>query len=247
MSVITLTSACPPRLSLRVSEALLKQQQTFDKSWPQCLSPNGSLSPNLQPPTPPILSINQKPTVELPSIFADKYIITEQIETSNLYKCIDKNTCSEFCCKVSIAIFDYICIILFCFMYNWVKRLCCKCSVCVLRVLTCVTQFLTYCYVRQIVATKHYDHFLRAHLRVDGHRGINNIEAVFVGKSQTFILFSPSFGDLHSYVRSKKRLRESEAMHLFHQIATVVADCHNNGIILRDLKLRKFIFSNKEK
>ncbi len=82
---------------------------------------------------------------------------------------------------------------------------------------------------------------------MDGHSGINRVEEVLVAKSQTFILFSPSFGDLHSYVRNKKRLRESEAMHLFHQIVNIVSDCHSNGIILRDLKLRKFLFSDKER
>lgn len=82
---------------------------------------------------------------------------------------------------------------------------------------------------------------------MDGHSAINRVEQVLVAKQNTFVLFSPAYGDLHSYVRSKKRLRESEAIHLFHQIVSIVADCHNNGIILRDLKLRKFLFANKER
>jgi tribbles-like protein len=188
-----------PRLNLH--NALIKQRQTFDKSLSSSpsilLSSNGTLSPNLQPPTPPIIATNQNPHICLPSSFGDKYILVEQIEASNLYKCIDTKTHNEFCCK--------------------------------------------------IVPTKNYHEFLSGHLRMDGHSGINRVEEVLVAKSQTFILFSPSFGDLHSYVRNKKRLRESEAMHLFHQIVNIVSDCHSNGIILRDLKLRKFLFSDKER
>lgn len=82
---------------------------------------------------------------------------------------------------------------------------------------------------------------------MDGHTGINQVKKIIIGRVHTFILFSPSFGDLHSYVRNKRRLREHEAMPLFRQIVEIVADCHRNGIILRDLKLRKFIFSNKER
>lgn len=97
------------------------------------------------------------------------------------------------------------------------------------------------------MATKNYHQFLLGHLRMDGHSAINRVEKILVAKEQTYVLFRPSYGDLHSYVRSRKRLRESEAIHLFHQIASIVAECHRNGIILRDLKLRKFIFANKER
>lgn len=82
---------------------------------------------------------------------------------------------------------------------------------------------------------------------MDGHSGINQVQKIIVGRVHTFILFPPSYGDLQSYVRNKKRLRESEAMPLFQQVMQIVADCHSNGIILRDLKLQKFIFSNKER
>lgn len=197
MSITSTSSSRLPRLN--INNALIKQRQTFDKSLSPsiALSPNSSLSPNLQPPTPPILPSNQNPSICLPSSFGDKYILLEQIETSNLYKTIDTTNNKEFCCK--------------------------------------------------IVPTKNYHEFLCGHLRMDGHSGINRVVEVLVGKSQTFILFNPSFGDLHSYVRNKKRLRESEAIHLFHQIVAIVSDCHLNGIILRDLKLRKFIFTNKER
>jgi tribbles-like protein len=52
---------------------------------------------------------------------------------------------------------------------------------------------------------------------------------------------------LHSYVRSKKRLRESQAVALFEQIVSAAAHCHENGVVLRDLKLRKFVFKDPER
>lgn len=54
-------------------------------------------------------------------------------------------------------------------------------------------------------------------------------------------------GDLHSYVRVRKRLREPEAKRLFRQMCEVVKSCHEQGIVLRDLKLRKFVFADAEK
>ncbi|XP_027199609.1 tribbles pseudokinase 2 [Dermatophagoides pteronyssinus] len=154
-------------------------------------------------PQPTILAttapaqINISIKLNLPLIFGDNYVLTSQIEASNLYRCLGLNTAEEFCCKV--------------------------------------------------VLSKNYYDFLAPHLRMDGHTGINQVKKIIIGRVHTFILFSPSFGDLHSYVRNKRRLREHEAMPLFRQIVEIVADCHRNGIILRDLKLRKFIFSNKER
>lgn len=54
-------------------------------------------------------------------------------------------------------------------------------------------------------------------------------------------------GDLHSYVRVRKRLREPEAKRLFRQMCEVVKRCHEEGIVLRDLKLRKFVFADEER
>jgi len=125
-----------------------------------------------------------------------KYVITEPLEASSLYNCVDKDTCQNYVCKV--------------------------------------------------VPSKRYQDYLAGYLRLDGNVGINSIEKIFVGPKQTFVIFSPSHGDLHSYVRSKKRLRESEVCRLFKQIADIVNDCHANGIVLRDLKLRKFVFRDAE-
>ncbi|KAH7640491.1 hypothetical protein HUG17_7958 [Dermatophagoides farinae] len=156
-------------------------------------SSSSATSPNVSTPA----QINVPIKLNLPLIFGDNYVLTSQIEASNLYRCLELNTAEEFWCKV--------------------------------------------------VLSKNYYDFLAPHLRMDGHTGINQVQKIIIGRVHSFILFSPSFGDLHSYVRNKRRLRENEAMPLFRQIVEIVADCHRNGIILRDLKLRKFIFSNKER
>ena len=47
-----------------------------------------------------------------------------------------------------------------------------------------------------------------------GNKDEGSIEQVFVGSSVTLIVFEKSYGDLHSYVRSLKKLPEEEAVRL---------------------------------
>lgn len=61
-----------------------------------------------------------------------------------------------------------------------------------------------------------------------------------------FVVFQHFHGDLHSFVKSKKRLSEDLAKRLFAQITSAVAHCHGLGIMLRDLKLGKIMFANQE-
>ncbi|BES88744.1 STYKc [Nesidiocoris tenuis] len=86
-----------------------------------------------------------------------------------------------------------------------------------------------------------------AHFRLDGHPRINSLHEVVLGKDLMYLVFPESFGDLHLYVRMRKRLREAEAKRLFRQVAETVKECHDQGVVLRDLKLRKFVFSNPER
>jgi serine/threonine protein kinase len=62
-----------------------------------------------------------------------------------------------------------------------------------------------------------------------------------------YVFYSPYFGDLHSYMKEKKKLDELEAKFIFKQCVQAVLDCHENGIILRDIKLKKFVFLNEER
>ncbi|KAK1332120.1 hypothetical protein QTO34_007806 [Cnephaeus nilssonii] len=81
-------------------------------------------------------------------------------------------------------------------------------------------------------------------LRCKKHHGI--VE-VILGETKAYVFFEKDFGDMHSYVRSRKRLREEEASRLFKQIVSAVAHCHQSAIVLGDLKLRKFVFSTEER
>ncbi|GIY49724.1 tribbles homolog 2 [Caerostris darwini] len=102
-------------------------------------------------------------------------------------------------------------------------------------------------YVCKVVKNERYRNVLRGHFRLDSHPRINPIVEVLVGKANTYIVFQRCYGDLHSYVRFKKNLPEREALPLFRQVASAVRACHSAGIVLRDLKLRKFVFKDPQK
>lgn len=88
---------------------------------------------------------------------------------------------------------------------------------------------------------------LSAHFRVDGHPALNSLREVMLGSKHMYLVFPASHGDLHTHVRTRRRLRESEARRLFRQMAECVRHCHENGIVLRDLKLRKFVFTDRQR
>ena len=66
-------------------------------------------------------------------------------------------------------------------------------------------------------------------------------------KQYVYAIYEPHYGDLHTYMKEKKRLDEPEARHIFKQCVQAVADCHDNGIIIRDIKLKKFVFVDAER
>jgi len=88
---------------------------------------------------------------------------------------------------------------------------------------------------------------LTAHYRLDCHPHVNSLHEVLLGDKLMYLVFPPSHGDLHSHVRHRKRLREPEARRLFKQMAETVRACHEQGIVLRDLKLRKFVFADPQR
>lgn len=99
----------------------------------------------------------------------------------------------------------------------------------------------------QVFPIEKYRECLGAFWQVDGNEHISRISEIILGETKAYVLFERSHGDLHSYVRQKKRLREEEASRLFRQVVAAVAHCHENGIVLRDLKLRKFVFQDADK
>lgn len=88
---------------------------------------------------------------------------------------------------------------------------------------------------------------LAAHSRVDGHPHVNPVHHVVVGDKFSYLLFPPCSTDLHSYVRTRRRLREPQARLLFKQIVAAVHEAHSKGLVLRDLKLRKFVFTDESR
>jgi len=101
-------------------------------------------------------------------------------------------------------------------------------------------------YTCRVVDTRKYQDVVAPYYFLPFHQSINQIKETIVGDKVSYIVFNHSHIDLHNYVRSKRRLKEDEASRLFNQILQTVAHCHRHGVVLRDLKLRKFVFNNKE-
>eukprot|EP00094_Tigriopus_californicus_P008767 TCALIF_08452-PA protein Name:"Similar to TRIB2 Tribbles homolog 2 (Bos taurus)" AED:0.17 eAED:0.17 QI:0/0.75/0.6/1/0.25/0.4/5/1193/487 len=100
---------------------------------------------------------------------------------------------------------------------------------------------------RSVKNDPHHRSLVAAHYRVDGHPNINPVREVILGGDHTYLIFPPSTTDLHSYVRTKRRLKEPQARALFKQIVAAVHQAHSKGIVLRDLKLRKFVFTSESR
>ncbi|KPP77572.1 tribbles 2-like [Scleropages formosus] len=92
-----------------------------------------------------------------------------------------------------------------------------------------------------------YQESLAAYFCLSAHENINQIVEILLGDTRAYVFFKRGHGDMHSFVRTCKKLQEDEAARLFHQIASAVAHCHDHGLVLRDLKLRKFVFQNEER
>jgi len=92
-----------------------------------------------------------------------------------------------------------------------------------------------------------YQEALAPYFRLGLHDGIIQLQEVIVGATCVYTFFARHYGDLHSHIRAARRLRDTDAARLFEQIASVVEHCHESGVVLRDLKLRKFVFKDPQK
>lgn len=89
---------------------------------------------------------------------------------------------------------------------------------------------------------------IEAHHRLKDSIFVTPVYHVIHTQTPKVYLLSPaSYGDLHSYLRSKRRLKENEARNLFRQAAQAVFDCHRHGVVLTDLKLRRFVFADPQR
>lgn len=102
-------------------------------------------------------------------------------------------------------------------------------------------------FVCKVFPLKNCQELLAPHWEVGVHEHINGITEIILGRTRSYVIFQRSYEDLHSYIRRKRRLRETEAASLFTQILSAIQHCHERGVILRDLKLRKFVFIDEQR
>ncbi|XP_034020504.1 tribbles homolog 3 [Thalassophryne amazonica] len=102
-------------------------------------------------------------------------------------------------------------------------------------------------YTCKVLPVLAYQEELAAYVRLGRHENICSPLDAVTGRDSVHVFLQGHHGDMHTYVRSKKRLGEEEAGHLFMQMLTAVTHCHHNGVILRDVKLRKFVFTDQNK
>ncbi|KAJ6655847.1 hypothetical protein lerEdw1_004617 [Lerista edwardsae] len=102
-------------------------------------------------------------------------------------------------------------------------------------------------YTCKVYPAKSYPEVMAPYAALPSHRSVAHVAEVIVGDQNVYLFFPPSWGDMHNYVRQRRRLPEPEAAVLFRQMAEAVAHCHQHGLVLRDLKLRKFVFANQER
>ncbi|XP_022068767.2 tribbles homolog 3 [Acanthochromis polyacanthus] len=100
-------------------------------------------------------------------------------------------------------------------------------------------------YTCQVLPLRGYQERLAAYDRVGHHDNVCGLLDVVVGQDSVYIFLPGHHGDMHAYVRSRKRLGEEEAGLLFAQMLNAVTHCHRHGVVLRDLKLRRFVFTDR--
>lgn len=113
-------------------------------------------------------------------------------------------------------------------------------------------------FICKVYDRKEYGKTMSVYGRVSDHQNINQIADKVILQTEVYAFYypgqpmnGPSTGfkadNLHNFIRSKARLTEEEAAPLFRQVVAAVAHCHKNNVVVKDLKLRKFIFRDKER
>lgn len=100
-------------------------------------------------------------------------------------------------------------------------------------------------YTCQVLPRRGYLERLAAYTRIGHHDNICGLLDVVIGQDSVHAFLPGHYGDMHAYVRNRKRLGEEETRLLFAQMLNAVSHCHGHGVILRDLKLRRFVFIDR--
>uniref|UniRef100_A0A4W6CTK2 Protein kinase domain-containing protein n=1 Tax=Lates calcarifer TaxID=8187 RepID=A0A4W6CTK2_LATCA len=100
-------------------------------------------------------------------------------------------------------------------------------------------------YTCQVLPLRGYQEHLAAYARIGHHDNICGLQDVVIGQDSVYVFLPNHHGDMHAYVRNRKRLGEEEAGLLFTQMLNAVMHCHCHGVVLRDLKLRRFVFTDR--
>uniref|UniRef100_A0A674D2H9 Tribbles homolog 2-like n=1 Tax=Salmo trutta TaxID=8032 RepID=A0A674D2H9_SALTR len=100
--------------------------------------------------------------------------------------------------------------------------------------------------VCKVLPVSRYREVLCSYYCLPPHPNIIEMRDVVVGDAHAYLFFPRSYGNLGVMLQAR-RLPEDTARYLFRQLVSAVAHCHNNGLVLRDLKLNKFVFKNKER
>ncbi|KAM4630275.1 tribbles homolog 1 [Polymixia lowei] len=92
-----------------------------------------------------------------------------------------------------------------------------------------------------------YQEKIRAYGVLSAHKNVASIRDIVLGERKAYVFLDKDFGDMHTLVKGCRRLDEDQASKLFHQVASAVAHCHQVGVVLGDLKLRKFVFADEKR
>lgn len=101
-------------------------------------------------------------------------------------------------------------------------------------------------YVCRVLPMNRSQATIAPYFAVGPHPHIAGIDEVIAGSTSTYVMrrVADATEDLHAYIRRRRRLTEFEASRLFLQALDAVAHCHRHGVIVRDIKLRRFVFTD---
>ncbi|XP_026579043.1 tribbles homolog 3 [Pseudonaja textilis] len=99
----------------------------------------------------------------------------------------------------------------------------------------------------KVYPAKSYPEVMAPYAALPSHPNIARVAEVIVGDQNVYVFFESGKDNMHDLVRRCKRVPESEAVALFRQMAEAIAHCHQHGIVLRDIKLKKFVFTDRER